>query len=254
MATDFYVWRRPLDFAPPLDHTWVTTYQPVATCPPDDSLGDYWYCWGVCHETGPGTNAELLHYGVGDLERAHCLDTPNDSDSHAGIPGFYGEYGVCHQVANRMLFATEGPLTIKGANGWFLSYLVYGWYGGPEGNWEERKHQCGLAQKAEMTEKDLDEELLEQALGKGFQPAKLQELAEIKDRIRVARDQLAQQVHSGQLTVEEYARAVNELLTDTLPDLARLVGADKAKAMFGVEPGEDVVLLDPNIAQDEDKK
>jgi hypothetical protein len=53
--------------------------------------------------------------------------------------------------------------------------------------------------------------------------------------------------------VEEYARAVNELLTDALPDLAQLVGADKAKAMFGVEPGEDVVLLDPNIAQDEDK-
>ena len=106
MAATFYVWRRPLDLTQKLDHTWVTTYAPVAVCPPNTNQGDYWYCWGVCHETGEGTDASLLRSGSGDIEKARRINAPNDDSAHAGIPGFYGEYGVCHQVANRTLFPT----------------------------------------------------------------------------------------------------------------------------------------------------
>ena len=39
------------------DHTWVTTFDAPYTCPPGTA---YWYSWGGCYATGPGTGAKLL--------------------------------------------------------------------------------------------------------------------------------------------------------------------------------------------------
>lgn len=115
------------------DHTWVTTYEVVPACPPDAKDGDYWYCWGECHATPPvSSTARLLRQGPGSLDFARFIGRPNDAEESVGLR--YGIDGVCHQMANRILFATGSddrePLSVAGAAGYNLSVALFGVYGG----------------------------------------------------------------------------------------------------------------------------
>jgi len=117
----------------PAEHTWVTTYKPVTACPPSAEDGDYWYCWGECHTTPPGSGTtRFLCSGLGDIEFARSIARPNDPLENVGLR--YGIDGVCHQMANRILYATGGDhretLTVEGAQGYNLSVTLYGVYGG----------------------------------------------------------------------------------------------------------------------------
>ncbi len=128
----------------PPDHTWVTTYQPVIECPPDESLGEYWYCAGDCHRapTADGMG-RMLRSAEGDVDFARRVGRPNDEGETCGIN--YGLTGVCHQIANRILYATKTsdrqPITVEGATGYNLSKTVYGAYGAKGALWRNERQE-----------------------------------------------------------------------------------------------------------------
>ena len=67
---------------------------------------------------------------------------------HAAIR--YGLHGVCHQLANQVLYATGtagAPLTVAKARGYWWSVFQYGEYGVPEELWVKQRESCS-AQRA----------------------------------------------------------------------------------------------------------
>jgi hypothetical protein len=105
-----------------------------------------------------------------------------------------------------------------------------------------------------MSDDEFDKKLLSDLLGRDPDPSVAARFDELASRLRAEKDKLARQVVEGALSVEGYAHAVNELLTKAVPDLATLVGAEKARSVLGVQPGDKIVLLDTSVAKAEDKK
>jgi len=80
-----------------------------------------WACWGG------KTGGNPLRSGSGSTNQANAIAEPNE---HAGIT-CYLINGVCHQAANRILFAAG--IFVTGAKGYGLSVAIYGPYGRPRG-------------------------------------------------------------------------------------------------------------------------
>jgi hypothetical protein len=85
--------------------------------------GRAWSCWGG--KTG-GTE---LNRDTGSTLRADAIA---GHDEKAGIR-CYLINGVCHQCANRILIATDTPITVRGARGYWISVARFGVYGRPRG-------------------------------------------------------------------------------------------------------------------------
>lgn len=252
--TKLYIWANPLKVVSVLDHTWVTTYDPVAVCPPDTSCGDYWYCWGICHETGQyNPEARLLITHDGEMTLATCISVPNVENDHAGITGIYGLHGVCHQVANRVLFSTatehEEALLVDGAHGFWLSYFLYGDYGGKGDNWEQVQIKCGVVNiRPNDMELQAMSVMLQATLGPAFSPEMIDQLRLIQNEMLERKHELEVMVEQKQMKAEEFAIAINNLLTEFLPRLVEVIGKDYSQIVFGVDPGDEVYLLDTEIA------
>src|SRR5262245_38770350 len=82
----------------PFDHTYVTS-----------SVGDRWGCKG--RERG----GRIICRGSGDLTFARCLACP---DGRAVTT--YGVTGVCHQIANRILY--PAGILVDRASGYNRSF------------------------------------------------------------------------------------------------------------------------------------
>ncbi|MGV7208897.1 hypothetical protein ACLB1G_13690 [Oxalobacteraceae bacterium A2-2] len=89
----------------PADHTYALS-----------DAGDRWPCGGRC------AGGALICQAPGNLRLARCLA---GADNQAGI--VYSVTGVCHQIANRILYACGQ--TVCGARGYGWSVFVYGPYG-----------------------------------------------------------------------------------------------------------------------------
>lgn len=100
---------------PLYEHTYVTS-----------NKGHVWPCRG--RKTG---GMEICR-GSGNTKQAQCLSKPN---SFAGI--IYGQSGVCHQMANRILYPS-GKIVYKARLFW-LSLARYGLYGK---DLKTGKHYC----------------------------------------------------------------------------------------------------------------
>ena len=153
MNTKIYAWANPVSptsIVGFVDHTWVTSYAfkngqyPTINDIPSD--GKYWYCWGKYHNAG---NGGIHHYPngaigskEGDLKIASKLVTPNlappdfpgdDHDPQGGSIFYYAVDGVCHTVANQVLYITgvngNEPLRVLEADGYHISSFFYTDYG-----------------------------------------------------------------------------------------------------------------------------
>ena len=62
----------------------------------------------------------------------------------------YGVDGVCHQLANQVLYSTGiggvRPMTVRGARGYASSIFVYGTYGLQHVAWLNKIRSCGAPQ------------------------------------------------------------------------------------------------------------
>jgi nucleoid DNA-binding protein len=158
-AVKFFAWAAPVfgvDVFP--DHTWVTTYDNRKTTYRNvrqvaAANEFFWFCWGVFHVKGgtPGNIHGILGEGSGDLALSQCLVTPNASSNRVrearGTIFQYGRHGLCHQLANQVLYATGisgvAPLTVAQSRGYLASVYWYGTYGKPEAAWDAKRDSCG---------------------------------------------------------------------------------------------------------------
>ncbi|MGJ4996038.1 hypothetical protein [Bradyrhizobium sp. HKCCYLR20261] len=255
----------------PVDHTWVTTYDNRRTVYPNDAAvaaaGEfYWYCWGSFHPTGgtPINPSGFLGSQAGDLALAQCLVQANaDSATTPAARGtvyVYGVDGVCHQLANQVLYATGlgggSPLTVNLARGYAASTFIYGTYGLQHAAWAARIAACSSMRLAppataggSMTVSaspgpggaDEFEAHAQRVLGPGN--PKLLELLRLRSDVH----QFAARAWPG--TGQPSADALNARNQHMLDEAARVLGPADFKAVFGIDPGDKIDLVDPNIAQ-----
>ncbi len=270
-----YAWANPLGVAANLaDHTWVTSFPAASSCPPSPS---YWYSWGGCHATGPGTTARPLATHEADLAVARCIATPDlleylppGSPSHGGID-LYGIDGVCHQLSNRILWATTkgagDPSTVDGAKGYGVSRWLYGTYGANVGEWQARITRCmapppapaaapGTPVAAAMMRMaapaSLNADLaamVSEKLGPEVSAARVQRLVEIRQTVMARKQLLDRRVRSGQLPPRQFAEDVNALVAQGLRQASEVLTPDEYQKLFGLAPGETIGLVDPEIAE-----
>ena len=283
MPTVLYAWATPAFISEsPVDHTWVTSYDNRVHAYPDDqavvAAGEcYWYCWGDFHAKGgiPGNASGALGQKAGYLPLAKCLVAPNaDSRLVAAARGTiftYGVDGVCHQLANQVLYATgstrSAPLTVSAARGYWASVFVYGTYGLQHAAWAAKQSACGAggAEAAAASPAAVArtkrgsggpatpgggamrgpaDEFAARAhkvLGKA-DPAKLAELMALRsDTQRFA----AQRWPGVSAPGAEALNARNQHLID---QAAAILKPDHFRQIFGFDPGANVTLVDPKMA------
>ena len=275
-----YAWAVPI-IAPgsPWDHTWVTSYDNRAHPYPDIAAvkrakQDYWYCWGGFHARGGTPNLPDGSLGShnGDIKLARCLAAPNADCSASfaarGTIFTYGVDGVCHQLANQVLYATgrggARPLTVSMAGGYWLSSGIYGAYGLQHSAWRNKIAACAAAaapppsgvhgatrtrqsSSRGRTMKDVAspnppdefEEHVGRVLGADKLPLASQLLA-----LR-AQFQTAATAHAHSATAPTAAE-LNARNQRFLDDAAKLLGDDNFYAVFGVKAGTKVNLVLPD--------
>jgi hypothetical protein len=264
----FYAWAVPaFSSGSPVDHTWVTTYDNRVDVYYNDAqvvaAGEfYWYCWGTFHPQG-GTPTGYLGQQSGDLPFAQCLVQPNaDSRSVAAARGTiftYGVDGVCHQLANQVLYATgiggASPLTVVGARGYMASTFIYGTYGLQHTAWASKIASCsggslptaggpGSPGGTSMARDASGPDDFEQRAREVLEPQDPQLLSDLL-ALRTDVHRFAAQRWPG--TGEPAAEPLNARNQQLLNEAAQLLGPDKYKEIFGIEPGEKIDLVDPEI-------
>ncbi len=256
--TKLYFWANPLTGFQGADHTWVTTYLDPSACPPPP---DYWYCWGVCHPTGPGTTARALGSSAGNLAMAKCICSPNNPHAHGGIH-LYGIDGVCHQVANRILYSCSPVQTVRGAHMYWMSHFLFGTYGLTVSDWAQRKQHCSLASNQapphtgsggggtldNVDGEDLDLGALTHLLATRASPEEVVRLSELRANLLREKRELDEQVQAGAIGGIEFANRVNNLVSSYLPRIALIIGEQNLQDVFGASSGDEIQLLDPQQA------
>lgn len=255
------------------DHTWVTTYQAPSHCPP---LPNFWYSWGGCHGSGPDTAARALGNQAADLAAARCICAPDledylptpDNPAHGGID-IYGISGVCHQLSNRILWATRGggaaPIIVSDALGYGVSRFLYGTYGVNAAEWGARVLRCtapippspapGTPVAAAMAVAhtyNFDADLaamLDGRLGKEFPRAKAVRIQQVRARLLLAKAPLDRAVRSGELPPARFANDVNDLVNQHLRDAAEILTPVEYERLFGLPKGVRIGIVDPTIAE-----
>jgi hypothetical protein len=266
-----HAWANPLGVAGQFaDHTWATSYDAPSSCAPGP---EYWYSWGSCHATGSGTTARELGRAPADLGVARCICQPDlesyrfvaGDPAHGGID-FYGISGVCHQLSNRILFATAlggaDPLTVSGAHAYPVSRFVYGTYGSDTAEWAARKTRCLAAAAAAptpaaammrmaSTTMTLDDDLkamFGEQFHRDYSRTAFEQIRQLRRTFFDEKQRLDRATMSRRLLHRQYAQQVNDLLNAYLLRAAGILGDRGYRTLFGIPPGERVDLVDPDVA------
>lgn len=263
----FYAWTVPaFTSGSPVDHTWVTTYDNRVNAYQNDAAVAaahqfYWYCWGAFHPQGgtPSIPDGFIGSQAGNLALAQCLVEAN-ADSRIvpaarGTIFIYGVDGVCHQLANQVLYATGTStvpqLTVRMARGYMASTFIYGTYGLQSAAWASKIAACSGTKLtpsgvAIMTGgaggpggPDDFEARASEVLGSDN--TKLHDLL----RLRGSVQQFSMQAWPG--TGQPSAETLNARNQHMLDEAARLLRPDEFEKIFGFAPGQKIDLVDKEI-------
>lgn len=272
-TSDLYAWVVPAGFTElPVDHTWVTTYDNRVKAYPTDqqvaTAGEYyWYCWGSFQATGgtPNNNTGFLGQQNGDLALANCLVAPNaDPQTVPAARGTiftYGVDGVCHQLANQVLYATgigaAAPLTVRNARGYMASTFLYGTYGVQQAAWANQIGRCGrppiqippggavVAAAGGVAVAGPPDDF----------EARAREVLEAEDPKLLA-DLLSLRTETLRFNAQRWpgvtapnADTLNVRNQHLLDQAAKLLGPERFQAIFGFPPDQKINLVSPNIKQ-----
>ena len=266
MAT-LWAWATPTpNKRSPIDHTWVTDYDNRIDHPPEDiaavigSSANYWFCWGAFHKRGNSPQAPkgFLGSSAAGLAFANCLCTSNAQSAYdkptCGTVSLYGIEGVCHQLANQILWATGSPshrpLTVGLARGYGASTFFYGAYGLQHHAWATRKASCAKVPPGQPTSTTMngspsptDDEFAEQAatiLSKRGADNKLPALLALR---RQAQEKLLNARQETGIS----ASTLNEMHRFFLGRAATLLNDTEFADIFGIAKSDvpNVELVDP---------
>jgi hypothetical protein len=269
-STTLHAWAVPAFVnGSPVDHTWVTNFDNQKVNYP--TIADviaakrsYWFCWGSYHPIGgvPGNPTGKLGSRKGNLAYATCLVTPNADPRHVpagrGTIFIYGVDGVCHQLANQVLYSTgvggAAPMTVHGARGYPASSFIYGTYGLQHAAWVAKIASCGASSKVspvtvhgtggatgmpKQTEPDDFEAHARSVLAD--EPELLSRLLSLRSEVQSF---AAQRIPGTVAPPAEMLNARNQHLLD---EAARLLGPEKFEKVFGFKPEERINLVDPSL-------
>lgn len=243
----------------PADHTWVTSFDnreiefsTVAEVIASDEI--FWFCWGDYHAKAraPGASCGLIGSQLASLDQARYLVAPNiDSFTASAARGTifdYGWDGVCHQLANQVLYATGAtghPITVRGARGYMASSFIYGTYGLQHAAWAKKlrgltKPAVGLRGKSMPTPID-DFETRARAVLRDRDDETLARLLTL--RLEAQRTFTRSVSKQREMSAEEI-NSRNQRLID---NAAELLGPERFEEIFGFAPGQIVALVDPEI-------
>jgi len=275
MAITLWAWANKLPILT-WDHTWVTDYDNRVA--PPTSIGqviatgeDYWYCWGDFHSNGatPAHPDGYVGSGLGDLALARCICESNlDSRGNPPAQGTifsYGIDGVCHQLANQVLWATKGtgagPLTVRLARGYGTSIFFFGTYGRQVAAWRRRLASCSAAGVAgggsgsqlmstSSDPPDLGDDEFEKTARAVLSddPQQLQALLALREEASRRTSQfhaLADTTKGRTPTADE----LNAVYNDFCKQAAKLLGDKRFEQIFGVPAGADVNIVDPEFLE-----
>jgi hypothetical protein len=261
-----------------IHHTWVTAYDSRTSNfnSIDEILvhwSSFWFCYGDFHSSG-----SCLGEQIGDVSLAKCLVEPNvDSWNHDPAKGTiftYGWDGICHQVANQVLFATAlgatNPLMVKAVRGYGKSQYIYGDYGRNTGAWKNRIKNCrasnnasqggggavgrgddavlGLARETMRTNTDdhpetSDDFEIRARVILGSDKIRLFKLLDLRAGAQKRMDEAFS--NNRKPSPDE----LNALQHEMLLQVADLIGPWKFEELFGFPADEDIKLIDPSFAE-----
>ena len=252
--TILYAWVHPLSFDKDIDHTWVTDYAPP---PVYESISDvinagknYWYCWGIYHPEGQSDKYPngAIGNSSGNLPFSLCICDSNDSSAHGTI-FHYGWDGVCHQLANQVLYSTDGPLTVKLARGYRISSHLYGTYGSNVKDWLAKIASCSQKTKfmtCPKTPPDDFEEIFAAATGEATDSSMYKDLMEVRTHFQNELQQLREST-AQESDPEAIATAIDNLINDHMKRAAEILGPEAFQKIYGVAVGKSVKLVDPDF-------
>lgn len=261
----FYAWVVPAySSGSPVDHTWVTTYDnrkhPYPNIAAVQKAGEAnWYCWGSFHPKGGASGHPDGFIGGrnGNRAIADCLVLPNaSSNTHAAARGTiftYGLDGVCHQLANQVLYATKAngspPMTVKAARGYSVSTFLYGTYGLQQAAWQSKLQTCAGVTPRTMMPTGAEDRV--EHLPDDFEDHARQVLS---DQPELLNKLLALRAEVSSFAAQKVpgffppnAALLNARNQHLLNQAAALLGPDKFRDIFGIEPGEGIDVVDPTI-------
>lgn len=167
----------------------------------------------------------------------------------------YGRDGVCHQLANQILYASGGdgvaPLTVASARGYMFSSFRYGTYGQNDAAWKRKRDSCSPRRRrpqrgsggVQMTRSPDDfETRAREVLGRQ-NPKLLSQLLALRTQTR--RLSVRQWSKSHTPSAKEL-NAGNQEMFDRAADL---LGPDKFERIFGFPPYQKIDLVDPQFME-----
>lgn len=234
-----------------LDHTWVTSYDIYAHQYSNinqvvNANERYWFSkgdfWSASRIQKP------LVQGLSSGAEA-CLVGPNDK-TQAGTIHTYGVDGVCHQVANQVLYAAVGSLTVHKARGYTLSSALYGTYGRNELEWDQARSRCGVKVLSSWPRRGAS--LLTRRMSYHFQAPTIQSLiVDAEQRRRALLRELDDIGFRPQRANESKVMRVSDLngaINRFLRDVESLFTEDRHLIkVLGIERNQEALLIDPEL-------
>jgi hypothetical protein len=199
---------------------------------------------------------------AGSTPLAKCLVMPNaDSRTTAAARGTIFTYlvdGVCHQLANQVLYATGAggtPLTVRGARGYPASTFLYGTYGRQHAAWAAKITVCSAPKAgpaggpgAPVTtpmmkpdDPDLDDFAKLAAHVLDGEPELLTRLLSLRSEVQIA---ISQPFPGSDAAPIEFLNARNQHFID---QAAELLGSGRFEQIFGYDPKLRINLANPEL-------
>lgn len=269
MAVTLYAWACPAVFTQsPVDHTWVTafdnrTHQYDNVNEVIAAGAEYWFCWGDYHARGhsPSIPTGLLGTQDGEPSQARCVARPNASSSNEpearGTIFLYGVHGVCHQIANQILFTTRTsgkPLTVRRARAYWLSDFFWGTYGTNSGSWRAHAGRCDLpgakGVAGALREGAVPDLFAQRAASLlADEPQQLSAILGLREEARAEKSAMSF------VAADLSAEAINRRHWEVQQEAASNLGEARFRLLFEHEPGQYVELVDPSMhaAQTEER-
>ena len=227
------------------DHTYVT-----------NDVGEKYPCGGRA------AKGHQISMNIGDSNYADCLAK---TDKSAGIR--YGITGVCHQMANRILYPSNQ--LVSQAKGYRASKFVFGTYG--RGKWDERLSCDPLFQGmivstgtlstfdqrirqlyAQINNEPIPDDLHAQELkimintflGETFSEESVDRLVQLQESLHTQINEYVNQLELGDISAAEYVNTINGSINQVLYKCKEFLGERDFFRLFGVELDPDQFLID----------
>lgn len=242
---------------------------------------DHTYAIGVNDETGK----ELIWHCGGDFEggrklttgkaegsQCDCISRRKEDPGPAGGLAWirYAVDGVCHQATNRIIY--PAGLEVTKAKAYRVSYNLYGRLGlkAIDGvgrkRWRTLLKKCHLKLPAEeeplllasepaddttLAEWDVAEAAFDfrQVTDGAISEVQCDDLLAERNSVVEIKNELSAAIVEGRISGRELADGINAAVSEYLLKSARIVPPPTYRAIHGIEPEEEILLVNPLIAE-----